>query len=223
VRELTERSQALQDAILNSPALLAELVERIAKGLKGKIELPEGSTYLFTPKVYRRPAFLPEIYIQASAELTIPPIPFPGPLDPWLVKILERQRLVSVDDAHAGKPTAGAFKDLNTQILASPALLGELSTAIAEVLERHGIKLAADETYAFEAVALEKPIFGGLAAEYQPARMPATARALAQVPAAALAPTAELPLFKRWWQGIPAPEFLIALEKTRLQSVSAGR
>lgn len=221
MQELTERSQALQDAILHNPALLADLVERIAKVLKGKIELPEGSTYLFTPRVYRRPSFLPEIYMQPAADLTIPqPIPFPGPLDPWLVKILERHRLNGGELPQPAKPDPTPWQGLNAQILANPALLGALSTAIAEVLERHGQKLAADETYAFEAVTLEKPIFGGLAAEYQPGKVPATARALAQEKATA--PETELRLYKRWWQGIPAPELLNALENARLKYPSVG-
>lgn len=214
MKELTERSQALQDTILHNPALLAELVKRVADVLRGKVQLPEGSTYLFTPKVFRRPSFLPEIFMQPATEATIPrPVPLPGPMDPWLVKILERQRLVSGEEA---KPDPTPWKDLNAQILGSPALLGELSTAIAEVLERHAIKLAADETYAFEAVTLERPIFGGLAAEYQPSRIAATGLA-------AEAQATNRPPVWRWWQGIPAPELLVALDQLRLHSVSVGR
>jgi hypothetical protein len=154
-----------------------------------------------------------------ATDLAIPqPIPFPGPLDPWLVKILERHRLNGGAAAQPARPDPTQWKGLNAQILANPALLGELSTAIAEVLERHGLKLAADETYAFEAVTLEQPVFGGLAAEYQPGRMPATARALAQDQVSAL-PT-EVRQYKRWWQGIPAPELLNALETARLNFLS---
>nr|MCU0296526.1 hypothetical protein [Candidatus Nanopelagicales bacterium] len=65
MKELTERSRELQDNILRNQALLRDLSERVAQVLKGQVELPEDTMYLFVPKVYRRPLFLPEVYMTA--------------------------------------------------------------------------------------------------------------------------------------------------------------
>lgn len=219
MKELTERSRELQDTILRNPSLLKDLSERVAELLKGKVELPEDSVYLFMPKVYRRPLFLPEVYMMAVDLDRLPhgpwpkPGPFPGPLDPWLVHLLEKARIkdAPIPVSHAAKqadPTPEPAGELHQQILANPTLFVTLSEGIAEVLARHGVSLGQDETYAFEAVTLRRPVFGGeLATPVIP--LPP--------PRATLAPWAATPIhLPRWYQGIPPVEMLVALERLRL-------
>jgi hypothetical protein len=212
MKELIHRSRQLQDSIMGNKALLGELCERIAQVLDGRVELPDDQTYVFVPRVYRRPLFLPEIFVAAQPLGTGPiPRPEPGPYDPWIVKILDRERL---DIATAAGPDPTPWKDLREQIMADQALLAELSDAIAGVLGNHGVALAADETYAFEAVTAAKPRFSSqlAATPMQILRPPrATSRSMALFER-----YEQLDFIPRWYEGVPAPELLAALETQRL-------
>lgn len=212
MKELTERSRELQDTILRNQALLRDLSERIAQILKGQVELPEDSLYLFVPKVYRRPLFLPEVYMTAiDPDRLHWPRPFPGPLDPWIVHILEKERLPS-----AGKlagPTPEPAAPLQTQILGNPALFVALSEGIAEVLVRHGVTLGPDETYGFAAVTMRRPIFRG-EAETPTLPLPPPRQAPAQWHDWRAAQ--EQLRIPRWFEGVPVPELLVELEQMRL-------
>lgn len=215
MKELTERSRALQETILRSKALLAELTERVAGVLKGRVELPEDKVYVFVPKVYRRPIFLPEIFMAAVDRGVITDrIGLAGPYDPWVIRVLDKQRIAfEVEKAAA----ATSALDLREQILADPALLAELSQAVAEVLQTHGVTLAADETYAFEAVTLRRPIFAGEVSSL-PLPIPKPRRALDRR-FAAYAQQPEVDYIPRWFEGIPAPEMLAVLEQIRLTNM----
>ena len=159
MRELTERSLELRDTILRNRALLKDLTDRVAEVLAGKVELPEGTTYVFVPRVYRRPIFLPEIYVAATEQGVIRDrFGLAGPYDPWIVEILNQDRL---ELARKTDPTPQPIKELRAQILGNPELLKGLSTAIAEVLDHHGVVLGAEETYGFDAVSVEQPVFAG--------------------------------------------------------------
>jgi hypothetical protein len=215
--ELTRRSHELQETILRNKVLLKDLSERIAGVLEGKVELPENLTYIFVPRVYRRPVFLPEIYIAAVDQSAIPDrIGLAGPYDPWIVKILNKDRLELMRKVD---PTPQPAMDLRAQILRSPELFEALSQAIATVLESHGVTLAADETYAFDAQTVEQPIFAGEISA-TPITLPAP-RGVVAAAVATGAQHAQMAYFPRWFIGIPRPELLAVLEKQRLQ-VHAG-
>ncbi|NCA70800.1 MAG: hypothetical protein EOM91_11965 [Sphingobacteriia bacterium] len=208
MQELTERSRALRDDILRNQALLRDLSERIAQILKGQVKLPENTLYLFVPKVYRRPVFLPEVYMTAIDPDLFPwPQPFPGPLDPWIVHILEKERLPIADNQV--DPTPQPATPLQTQILSQPALFVALSEGIAEVLARHGVNLAADETYGFEAMTMPRPTFRG---EAQSPTLALASQAHGQARRLAW----EQMRIPRWFEGIPKPELLAELDRMRL-------
>lgn len=214
MRELTKRSRALQDSILRNQALLGELSERIAQVLDGRVELPQDQAYVFVPRVYRRPLFLPEIFMAAVDTDRFPfPRPMPGPYDPWIVKILDKERLTL---SQVAGPDPTPWKDLRAQILADRVLFADLSDAIAETLEKHGIALDADETYAFEAVMGAKPLFSSQLSA-TPLPLPKPRRGLHPGMAAhAQAQQVEVDFVTPWDKGIPAPEILVALERLRL-------
>jgi len=217
MKELRERSRALQEAILRNKALLAELTERVAGVLKGKVEVPEDQVYVLVPKVYRRPIFLPEVFMAAVDQGEIDDrIGLVGPYDPWVVKILDKQRIAfhSVEKGNADDAYAA---DLREQILADPALFSELSHTVAGVLQEHGIALAPDETYAFDTVTLRRPIFEGeVSATPFPLPKPSEASGGRF---AAYRRRPELELMPRWFEGIPAPEMLVVLERMRLTNM----
>lgn len=206
MKELIERSRALRDTILRDPALLKDLSEAVASALAGKVELAADSVYVLAPKVYRRPIFRPEIYMTAIGRDLLGRIPFPGPLDPWVVHILEKDRIEVA--AKRADPTPEPAAELREQILRNPPLFAELSEAIAAVLQRHGVALAPDETYGFEAVTLRRPIFS---TEVATPTIPIPPPALA----AWRAGDEPVPI-RRWFEGIPAVEMLAALERLRL-------
>jgi hypothetical protein len=213
MKELRERSRALQETILRNKALLAELSERVADVLKGRVELPEDQVYVLVPKVYRRPIFLPEVFIAAVDQGVIEDrIGMVGPHDPWVVKILDKQRIavqaVEKENAYASPA------DLREQILADPALFAELSNTVAEVLQKHGVTLAADETYAFDALTLRRPIFAGEVSA-TPLPLPKPPEASGGRFAAYRRPQ-QVELMPPWFEGVPAPEMLVVLERMRL-------
>jgi hypothetical protein len=212
MKELTERSRELQDNILRNQALLRDLSERVAQVLKGQVELPEDTMYLFVPKVYRRPLFLPEVYMTAIDPDLFPwPQPFPGPLDPWIVHILEKERLPT-----AGKradPTPEPATPLQAQILGNPALFVALSEGIAEVLARHGVTLGPDETYGFAAVTMRRPIFSG---EVQSPVIPIPPPRPTLTRWRTWHGAQEQLRIPRWFEGIPVPELLVELDRMRL-------
>jgi hypothetical protein len=204
MKELVHRSQELQEQILRNKALLQALTETTAEVLKGRVEIPDDQVYVFIPRVYRRPLFVPEIFMSAASDLAYRyPRPEPGPLDPWLVKVLDAHRF---DIAAQAPSREGVNVDLREQITRDAELLATLSDSIAGILDEHGISLQADETYGFEAVTLRRPIF-----KVQASALP---RSLMHRHAAhAQQWEAHLP---RWYQGIPAPEMLVAMEQMRL-------
>jgi hypothetical protein len=215
MKELTERSRELQETILRNQALLAELTERVAGVLKGRVDLPEDKVYVFVPKVYRRPIFLPEVFMAAVDQGVIEDrIGLAGPYDPWVIKVLDKQRIAF--DIEKAAAVASA-EDLRGQILADPALLAELSQAVADVLQTHGVTLAADETYAFEAVTLRRPIFTGEVSSL-PLPIPKLRRALDRR-FAAYAQQPGMAYIPRWFEGIPAAEMLAVLERMRLTNL----
>jgi hypothetical protein len=215
MRELTKRSQELQDSILRNQALLGELSERIAQVLDGKVKMPEDQAYVFVPRVYRRPLFLPEIFMAAVDTDRFPfPRPEPGPYDPWIVKILDKERLAV---SPVADPDPTPWKDLREQILADRVLFADLSDAIAETLEKHGIALDADETYAFEAVMGPKPLFSSQLSAL-PIPLPRPRRGLhpGMAAHAHVQQQVGVHFVTPWDKGIPAPEILVALERLRL-------
>jgi hypothetical protein len=217
MKELKERSRALAETISRDPALLGELSERIHQVLKDKVSLPEDQVYCFVPRVYRRPLFLPEVFVAAAEEAhVIDPGVFPGPLDPWVVTILDAQRLAG---GEAMKPQPVPWHVLRDQILADQALLGELSQAISKVLAAHGVTLNADETFAFEARTLRRPLF---ASQVSSLPLPIPGPGTPRVPRTVDIGRYQTAFLPPWFEGVPPPEMLALLERTRLQKVAAG-
>jgi hypothetical protein len=212
MKELKERSLALAETILRNPALLGELSARIHQVLKDKVDLPEDQVYCFVPRVYRRPLFLPEVFIAAAEDADIfDPGVFPGPLDPWVVKVLDAQRLAG---AEARRPQPDPWHALRDRILADRDLLGELSEAISQVLTAHGVTLNADETFAFEARTMPRPLFTSQISATPiplpgPARMPHIPRVLEVIRDSGT-------WIPGWTGGVPPPDMLAVLERMRL-------
>jgi hypothetical protein len=173
--------------------------------------------YCFVPRVYRRPLFLPEVFVAAAEEAhVIDPGVFPGPLDPWVVTILDAQRLAG---GEAMKPQPVPWHVLRDQILADQALLGELSQAISKVLAAHGVTLNADETFAFEARTLRRPLF---ASQVSSLPLPIPGPGTPRVPRTVDIGRYQTAFLPPWFEGVPPPEMLALLERTRLQKVAAG-
>jgi len=217
MKELKERSRALAETVLRDPALLKELSERIHQVLKEKVDLPEDQVYCFVPRVYRRPLFLPEVFIAAAEQADIfDPGVFPGPMDPWIVKVLDAQRL---SPGEATGPTPEPARALRDQIISDQALLGELSQAISEVLAAHGVSLNDDETFAFEARTLRQPLFTSQMSSL-PLPIPGpSALRVRRMSDYGRHQTAYLP---PWFEGVPPPEMLAVLERMRLETMAAG-
>lgn len=213
MKVIRKRSEELQEIILGSPDLLKALSEKIAGVLGDQIKLPKNASYVFIPRVYRRPTFWPEVYVAASY---MEHIPFggAGPLDPQVAKQLNEIRIPyqAVEDSNPLPPRV----NMRMEILRNPELFLQLSEGLAGVLAGHGITFSKDETYAFIPVVVKKPVFAGQLATVSPKPEPP------QLAANGL------------WQhyhideeefefdpgviidGIPAPEVLQALEQQRI-------
>ncbi|MCW3129423.1 MAG: hypothetical protein N2V75_04920 [Methanophagales archaeon] len=98
--------KSLREQILGNRALLKELSVGISKVLiQHGVAFETDETYAFLPVVFKKPVFTPEpvswktIGIRAFAvaalieKYEILPRPLPGPLDPWLLNVLEEYRI----------------------------------------------------------------------------------------------------------------------------------
>jgi len=100
--------KSLREQILGNRALLKELSEGISKVLmQHGVAFETDETYAFLPVVFKKPVFTLEpvpwktigIGIRTFADATliekygILPRPLPGPLDPWLLNVLEGYRI----------------------------------------------------------------------------------------------------------------------------------
>jgi len=152
MEEKIERSEELRDRIIKDEKLLRDLSETISGILKGKVKLEDDETFAFALLVYKKPVFMPEIFISEDA---IEKIPFggAGPLDPDILGVLEKFRVRDDDPV----PITKSFRE---QILGNKVLLKELSVEISKVLTEHGVVFENDETYAFLPVVFKKPVFG---------------------------------------------------------------
>ena len=218
MKVIRKRSEELQQTILMSPALLQDLSEKVAGLLGDRVELPEGATYVFVPRVYSRPTFWPEVYAMGSFRERIP-FGGAGPLDPQVAKQLNEVR-IPYQAAEDSNPLPARFS-LRRDILRNPELFLQLSEALAEVLAQHGVTFAKDETFAFIPVVVKKPVFAGQLAAGTPMPIPPSM------------PRMMVAAHRRWEHyhyhefeyefdpgviidGIPAPEILQALEQQRI-------
>lgn len=217
MKTIRKRSEELQQTILDSPALLKDLSEKVAEVLGNRITLPENATYVFVPKVYSRPTFWPEVYATASLRERIP-FGGAGPLDPQIAKQLNEGRITY---QMAKDPTPEPSRSsLRMDILRNPELFLQLSEAFAGVLAEHGVTFNKDETFAFIPVVVKKPVFAGQLAAGTP---------LPDPPAMYATMIAAHSLWEHYHieefefdpgviiDGIPAPEILLALEQQRIR------
>lgn len=219
MKVIEKRSEELQQAILSNPALLSELSEKVAGVMGGRVTLPEGTTYVFVPRVYSRPTFWPEVYATASVRERIP-LGGAGPLDPQIAKRLNETRISSqaVEDP-TPEPASSSF--LRTEILRNPELFMQLSETIAEVLAQHGVGVAKDETFAFIPVAVSKPVFSSQLTWTTPLPLPPSKPVMRAAVGSAMA---HFDYYDFEYEfdpgtiinGIPAPEILQALEQQRI-------
>jgi hypothetical protein len=122
-----------------------------------------------------------------------------------IAEILDEQRIAYKD------PTPEPAGDLRRQILQNPELFAELSQAIGEVLKHHGLTLAKGETFGFLPAMKTKPIFiGEVMTPLIPLPPPKTKRW------DGYHQWEQFPEIRRWFDGIPAPEVLVAIEKQRI-------
>ena len=218
MKVISKRSEELQQAILGNPELLKALSEKIAEVLGERIALPENATYVFVPRVYRRPVFWPEVYVTASIRDYIP-FGGAGPLDPHFALKLDKDRIahqIPTQLVRDSNPLPAKVVNMRLEILRDPELFLPLSEGLAEVLAEHGISFAKDETFAFVPVVVKKPVFSGELAAVSPKPEPP------QIVAHGMwhhyhADQAEFEFDPGVIiDGVPAPEILQALEQQRI-------
>lgn len=226
MREKIENSKEFRDRILEDENLLKNLSEKISGILEGKVEINEDESYTFVPLVYKKPVFVPELFI--GPVVGILPHEHIGPLQGiiiprwWWQGIPSPEILHHLEKYRVTEQIPRRAMSLGEQILNNQKLLGKLTEGISSVLKEHGVAISEDVSYMFSPIVYKKPTFAhemfmdvGCSA-FSPAVL------AAPTPEPSIEAMAELRASEPHLMpkhiigpidGIPAPELLHALER----------